>query len=102
MRHPIDRPDVTSPPALEKSDVKILKMIAIGSTNREIAAAMKVSTATTGRRLTSLLERLGARDRTHAVVISLAAGLMQLTDVPLPTWTVVEMLSERTPIPDGG
>lgn len=102
MRHPVDRADVTSRPELEDYDTKILKLIAIGSTNREIATALKVSTATTGRRLTSLLERLGARDRTHAVVIAAAAGMIKFVDVPLPTWVVVDMLSERTSIPDGG
>jgi Response regulator containing a CheY-like receiver domain and an HTH DNA-binding domain len=102
VRHPVTRTDVTTRPKLDEVDEKILKLIAAGATNQGIARALGVSTATTGRRLTTLFEKLGAKDRTHATVIGLAAKIFTVTDVQLPTWVQVEMYAVREAIPHGG
>lgn len=102
MKHPITRADVATRPQLDEDDVTALREIANGSTNLAIARALKVSTASTGRRLTALFEKLGAKDRTHATVIALVTGVITAADVSLPTWVQVELAATREPIPDGG
>lgn len=101
MKHPITRADVATRPQLDEDDVTALREIANGATNLGIARALKVSTATTGRRLTALFEKLGAKDRTHATVIALVTGVITAADVSLPTWVQVELAATREPIPDG-
>lgn len=102
MKHPTARADVATRPQLDEDDVAALKLIANGATNLGIARALKVSTATTGRRLTALFEKLGAKDRTHATVIALVTGVITTTDVNLPTWVQVELNATRVAIADGG
>lgn len=102
MRHPIARADVQTRPSLTERDVETLRLIAGGATNQAVARHFDVSTATTGRRLTELFERLGARDRTHAAVIALVTNVIGTTNVQLPTWVQVELAATREVIPDGG
>jgi len=98
VRHPTERVDVMSRPRLDETDVKTLKLIAGGATNQAIARANGVSTATTGRRLTALFEKMGAKDRTHATVIAVAAKVISVTDVAMPTWVTVELTATREPL----
>lgn len=102
MKHPITRADVATYPNLDEDDVAALKLIANGATNLGVSHALGVSTATVGRRLTALFEKLGAKDRTHATVIAMATGVVKTSDVTLPTWVQVELAAIRKPIPDGG
>lgn len=102
MKHPVTRNDVASRPKLDEDDVTALREIANGATNLGIARALGVSTATTGRRLTALFEKMGAKDRTHATVLALVTGVIKPEDVTLPTWVQVERFATREPIPDGG
>lgn len=102
MRHPIARADVQTRPSLTERDVETLRLIAGGATNQAVARHFDVSTATTGRRLTELFERLGARDRTHAAVIALVTNVVGTTNVQLPTWVQVELAATSEVIPDGG
>ena len=90
MRHPTSRDDVATRPKLDERDVARLKLIASGATNERIAEVTGVPTSTTGRHLSVLFEKLGARDRTHAVVIALGAKLFTFDDLALPTWVTVE------------
>ncbi len=91
MRHPVARNDVATRPSLSETDVKILRLIADGATNQGISRALGVSTATIGRRLTTLFEKLGAKDRTHATVIALAGVIIRLNEVKLPTWVRTDL-----------
>jgi Response regulator containing a CheY-like receiver domain and an HTH DNA-binding domain len=102
MRHPITRADVQARPSLTERDVETLRLIAGGATNQAVARHFDVSTATIGRRLTELFERLGARDRTHAAVIALVTNVVGTTNVQLPTWVQVELNATREPLRDGG
>lgn len=102
MKHPTERTDVTSRPRLTATDLTMLRLIANGATNQAIAHALGVSTSTTGRRLTALFEKLGAKDRTHATVVAMATELIKLREVKLPTWVHLELSATREPVPDGG
>jgi DNA-binding NarL/FixJ family response regulator len=58
--------------------VEILKMIADGKANKVIANQLEIGEATVKSHVTSILSKLGANDRTHAVTIALRRGIMKL------------------------
>jgi DNA-binding NarL/FixJ family response regulator len=61
---------------LTEQDVRILKMIAEGHTTREIAEAVFLSEVTVKRRISDILEKLGARHRAQAVSEAMRRGLL--------------------------
>ncbi|NJO81616.1 MAG: response regulator transcription factor [Blastochloris sp.] len=56
----------------------ILQLVATGTPNREIGQSLGLSERTIKDDLTAIFAKLGARDRTHAVVIAMQRGLIQL------------------------
>ncbi|MBB6347139.1 response regulator [Nonomuraea muscovyensis] len=53
---------------LTPREIEVLRLIATGSTNREIAARMYLSEGTVKNHISRILGRLGLRDRTQAAV----------------------------------
>lgn len=86
MKHPTERDDVEIQPEFTETDVMVLRLIANGATNQVIADSLDVSTSTTGRQLTALFGKIGAKDRTHATAIALISRIIEISDVSLPTW----------------
>jgi DNA-binding CsgD family transcriptional regulator len=64
-------------PRLSRREREVLPLLAQGRTNREIGATLNLSHGTTRNLVARMLLKLGARDRTHAVVIALAGGLLE-------------------------
>lgn len=64
--------------ALTSGEVRILHLIAQGKANKEIATRLCVSEATVKGQVRSILSKLGAQDRTHAAMIALKRGIIQL------------------------
>lgn len=58
------------------SEQEILRLIARGLSNKEIAKALGISPSTVKTHVESLLEKLGASDRTEAAVKALRGGLI--------------------------
>ena len=57
---------------------EVLSLVADGCSNREIGELLSLSEETIKARVKTILSKLGARDRTHAVVIALQRGLIRL------------------------
>lgn len=64
--------------ALTPAEVRVLRLIAAGNANKEIATQLSVSEETVKGQVSRILSKLGARDRTHAVVIGLKRGIFDL------------------------
>lgn len=65
----LDRPD-----PLSHREVEILRLLAGGYSNREIAHALGTAEGTVKNQVSSILSKLGVRDRTRAVLKALELG----------------------------
>ena len=63
---------------LTAREIAVLRLIALGSTNKEIAAQLRISDETVKSHVTNILEKLGANDRTHAVTTAVRRGIIAL------------------------
>ncbi len=67
--------DALSPPdALTRREVEVLRLMAGGYSNREIAEAVGTAEGTVKNHASSILSKLGVRDRTRAVLKGLELG----------------------------
>lgn len=65
--------DSTSAPITER-ETEILSYVARGYGNKQIAHVLKISEQTIKNHMTSILRKLDASDRTHAVVMAMQSG----------------------------
>lgn len=63
---------------LTERETEVLRLIATGMTNAEIAAHLVVSVETVRTHVSRMLAKMGARDRTQAVVIAYQVGIVPL------------------------
>ena len=64
--------------ALGEREIGVLKLIATGNGNKQIADQLAIGEATVKSHATNILSKLGATDRTHAVTIGLQRGIIKL------------------------
>ena len=64
--------------ALTPREVDVLRLVAEGNANKEIAAQLVLTEETVKSHLRSILAKLAANDRTHAVAIALRRGIIEL------------------------
>jgi DNA-binding NarL/FixJ family response regulator len=64
--------------ALTEREIDVLRLIAAGNANKQIADKLSISEATVKARVTNILSKLGANDRSHAVTIALKRGIIEL------------------------
>jgi DNA-binding NarL/FixJ family response regulator len=76
-------PDATAPPPpqplvvpLSERELAVLRLLAEGESNREIAAALFLAEGTVKNHVTNVLAKLGARDRTQAALRARALDLL--------------------------
>ncbi|MGV3660473.1 MAG: LuxR C-terminal-related transcriptional regulator [Prosthecobacter sp.] len=67
---------------LSAREVTMLELIAEGLSNKEMAAHLQVSPETVKFHVGNVIEKLEARDRTHALVIALRRGITRLVTRP--------------------
>ncbi len=65
------------PEALTKREMEILRLMATGFSNKEIAASLHVAEGTVKNHVSNILSKLGVRDRTRAVLKAFELGWMQ-------------------------
>jgi len=63
---------------LSMREIDVLRLIAAGNANKEIAAQLAITEETVKSHVTSILAKLDANDRTHAVTIGLKRGIIEL------------------------
>jgi DNA-binding NarL/FixJ family response regulator len=63
--------------SLTPAEVRVLRLIAEGNANKEIAARLTLSVETVNGQVRSVLSKLGAKDRTHAAMIALKRGIIE-------------------------
>jgi DNA-binding NarL/FixJ family response regulator len=63
--------------ALNAGEIDVLRLIAGGNANKEIAAQLSVPEETVKGRVRSILAKLDAKDRTHAAMIGLKRGIIE-------------------------
>jgi DNA-binding NarL/FixJ family response regulator len=68
----------TTVEALSSRERDVLHCVMEGFSNREIARQLFVSPETVKTHITNILSKLGARDRTHAVVLAVRTNQLQL------------------------
>ena len=63
--------------ALTPAEVEVLRLIAAGNANKQIAAELSITEETVKGRVKNILSKLGANDRTHAAMIGVKRGIIQ-------------------------
>jgi len=63
---------------LSPREIEVLKQIAAGKSNKEIAALLFISEGTVKTHVLSIHEKLGVSDRTEAVVTAIKRGILRL------------------------
>ena len=73
-----DPPSPTGPrvPTLTEREIDVLRLVAEGYANREIARILHLAEGTVKNHLSMILQKMGARDRTNAVLRALREGLL--------------------------
>ncbi len=64
--------------ALTPAEIAVLRLIAAGNANKQIADQLSITEETVTSRVKSILSTLGANDRTHAAMIGLKRGIIEL------------------------
>jgi len=58
------------------AEVEVLRLIAAGNANKQIAEQLSVTEDTVKSRVKNILSKLGANDRTHAAIIGVKRGII--------------------------
>lgn len=67
--HSVDDP-------LTQREVEVLRRVAGGNANKEIAAQLSIAEETVKAHMSNILSKLAAKDRTHAVMIGVKRGII--------------------------
>ncbi len=64
--------------ALSSREVEVLRLVALGSSNKRVGLSLHVTEDTVKAHMKAILQKLGASDRTHAVTLALRRGIIDL------------------------
>src|SRR5262249_23319247 len=65
---------------LTTREIQVLQLVARGSQNKQVAAQLSIANETVRMHMKNILEKLAAKDRTHAVTIAATRGILRLWD----------------------
>jgi DNA-binding NarL/FixJ family response regulator len=71
---------LAQPQPLTGRELEVLRLVASGYANREIADALHLAPGTVKNHVSTVLQKLGVRDRTRAVLRALDLGLLDPTE----------------------
>jgi two-component system, NarL family, response regulator len=61
---------------LSARELDVLRLVAIGSSNKRVGQLLKVTEDTVKAHMKAILVKLGASDRTHAVTLAMRRGII--------------------------
>ena len=64
--------------ALTPAEISVLRLIAAGNANKQIADQLSITEDTVKWRVKNILSKLGAQDRTHAAMIGVKRGIIEM------------------------
>ena len=64
--------------SLSSREIDVLRLVASGNANKQIADKLSIEETTVKSHISSILSKLSANDRTHAVTIGLQRGIIEL------------------------
>ena len=64
--------------SLTNREVEVLKQVAAGNRNRDIAEVLSISEETVKVHIKHIMDKLGAKDRTQAIAIAVRRGIIEL------------------------
>lgn len=64
-------------PDLSERELEVLRLLAAGSSNKEVAKALHLVEGTVKNHVSAILLKLGVRDRTRAVLRAIELGLIR-------------------------
>lgn len=76
LTHRSSRPDLIEKAALSEREIEVLRLMARGLSNDEIASELYVSRETVKSHVGSVYRKLAVRDRTQAVIVAYESGLV--------------------------
>lgn len=71
-------PVAHDPETLSDRELEVLKHVAEGLSNKEIASVLAISTHTVARHVTNIMRKLDAANRAQAATMALRSGLLAL------------------------
>jgi DNA-binding NarL/FixJ family response regulator len=79
MREPVDQPRSLAAPRLTDRELQVLKLVARGMNNRDIAKELFISENTVKNHIRNILEKLQLHSRMEAVVYAVREKLLEIT-----------------------
>jgi two-component system NarL family response regulator len=79
MREPAEEPAAARPPRLTDRELEVLKLVARGMNNRDIAKELYISENTVKNHIRNILEKLQLHSRMEAVVYAVREKLLEIT-----------------------
>jgi DNA-binding CsgD family transcriptional regulator len=86
FREGFRRQDGSADVPLTQRELEILRLVATGQKNREIAAQLVVTEQTVKNHLSRIMHKLGVPNRTHAVTFAVRQGWLTLEEVADDAW----------------